>query len=455
MGTLGALRLIGRTHGLGHLWIAHAVHHGDAWALTPGSTEAVDRALHHGAAQLDGCGFGDHGSVSAAEHGHTLVRLSGFHRLEEVVESCADDGHLPSLGIRVAALQPQAHSGLGLPHFFVHHVGQIVVAGVLILQFGNQVAFKRTGTQFRISAPILFGTSLIQHCRTGAQAGVVDGLDHFGKRLNHLGAHIGIRCQGFGRASGQHAHVAGIGQHANGIATHTAKVVIHRVPPLVAQAPGPTLFGKVDHHFVTLIVRGCWILAARATGAKGQAQLAIERDSLGGEPQNCSHIHERVERIVEVLLAAPLLHPVTELHATKAKRLAELLGRHIQALAHVLADAGAVGVGTLQRNFFVLLQLGGQLLQVLVAVLTSFSHGLERACQLDVVAADLLAHMNLARAACRPNIKAGHIGLGFLLGLVGMQLLERLQGLLLGVTGSQLTGPVAKAAALGRLLHSP
>ncbi len=64
-----------------------------------------------------------------------VFRVLCFCNLEEMVECCSDGGNFACCRIRIGTTQLESHRLGRLPCLFVDDVGQVIVAGILVLQF--------------------------------------------------------------------------------------------------------------------------------------------------------------------------------------------------------------------------------------------------------------------------------------------------------------------------------
>ena len=105
---LRALRRIGLAHRLGHALILHAIHHGDVGCLGPALGQRVHRALHHGAAHLDGGWVGDGlGALAVEDVGVGISALCGYTSSRAAVKaSCV------TLGIIAGSVHRRASGGI-------------------------------------------------------------------------------------------------------------------------------------------------------------------------------------------------------------------------------------------------------------------------------------------------------------------------------------------------------
>ena len=141
----------------------------------------------------------------SAKQRDALVRVLGFHHLKETIKPGTNHRHLFNAWVGVGVIELHTSLGRCLPHLGADHVDQVIVAGILILQLGQQIAFKGTGAEFYIRAPVILGAAFIELGRTITQGRAMDGAHHVAKSLHHLQAHA--------LATGHHLAAFGLLQH--------------------------------------------------------------------------------------------------------------------------------------------------------------------------------------------------------------------------------------------------
>ena len=218
----------------------------------------------------------------------------------------------------------------------------------------------------------------------------------------------------------------------------------------MAETASAFLLGQVDDHLARFVVRCSRIDATGAAGAKRQAKFSVQRERFRRNANNRCHIHQRIKRIVQILLALFLFNPVAELDAFEAKRLGKQFRRYILTTAHIFANTRVVCVAANSGDFFRLFQSSDQLFLVVSTIRSRLFHSIKRPGKLGDIAPHFLADIELV--SLRVQVKR-YRAVGFLVQVdLVVHLLELLQDLGLGFSSDDFCRPVAECSRLGLLL---
>ncbi|OQC40714.1 MAG: hypothetical protein BWX64_01358 [Acidobacteria bacterium ADurb.Bin051] len=384
------------------------------------------------------------------EHGDAPVGFARLDRVEEGVEGGAHRRDLGGVQVGVGVALDALHLGEGRPGGAVDEVRQIVVGRALVLELGDDVALEGAGVHLDAGRPVGFGPELVEALVPRLHLGAGDRLPHRPEGVEH-----GIADVVLGPALAGQERVRPIGDELERLPPGPGEVAVEPVEPFVRQRPGALLLRQVDDDGAGLVVGGRRVLAARAARPEGEAELAVERERAGRHADDPGEVHQRVVGLVEVGLPALPLDPVAELHAPEAEGVRELLRGDVAAVAVVDADARAVGGAALGGDVAHLVELRDEVVMVLAQVGARLGDRRE-GLQVDRVARDLLADNPR-----RPLVPAVDVETDLFRRRLGLPLeggidrLEPLERLLLGVALGEDSRHVREGGRLGLGLHLP
>ncbi len=402
--------------------------------------------------KLIACGGFPSGGGVAEQFDFAVRAFARLDGVEELAERRADDRHFARGRVRIRAIKLEPKFFHCRPSVLVNDVRQVIVRRILILQLRNQIRLERARRHFSASGPIFLRSLRVELGRSRLERSVLDGADDGTERFHHSLAHLGVFNES--RSARRKRHVQRFGRILR-LAARSLEVVVERMPPLVTERASAVFLGQVDDHLARLVMRSGRLDAARSARTERNAKLPIQGNRFRRNPKDSGHVHQRIERLVKIVLTLRLFDPIPEFNPLEPERIAEHLWRHILPVAHVFANARFVGVSPLVRNFLRGFELCDQGGIVGITIRTRLAHRRERASKVNMVAPDFLADQITDNTAIRVNVERCNLGL-FRVQLQRCDLfLERLQRLFLGVAGRQFARPVAECGCNSGFLDHP